>query len=45
MSVGIIIAIIAIVLVALIAVWVISVQRRLVSIDELCGNAKTRFHR
>lgn len=43
MSVGIIIAIIAIVLVALITVWVISVQRRLVSIDELCGNAMSQI--
>ena len=43
MSVGIIIAIIAIVLVALIVVWVISVQRRLVSIDELCGNAMSQI--
>ncbi len=43
MSVGIIIAIIALALVALIIIWVISVQRRLVSIDELCGNAMSQI--
>lgn len=43
MSGGIIALIVILVLVALIVVWVISVQRRLVSIDELCGNAMSQI--
>lgn len=43
MSGGIIALIIVLVLVVFIAIWVISVQRRLVSIDELCGNAMSQI--
>ena len=43
MTVGIIIAIVVLALIALLVVWGISVQRRLVSIDELCGNAMSQI--